>query len=209
MAFNFNQTFDSSTFTRSSEYAAYLAALNDKSDTFAKDTLLEDVKAQEYDSPEDLEAELDNYSIPDTVFTSASRLQSRPGTIFLIRNIIDNHTQRLKKLQDEERQEWHTFVVHIKQGVMGLYDPSYEEDGKVTTCISEQTGVRLAIKLVGRLKEIGKKVKEVWIGGGGNADQMYDDSEMSRKWLYEELVVKNGMELGNWEEREWKKLRPI
>jgi len=59
---------------------------------------------------------------------SALRLQSRTGTIFLISNIIDNHTQRLKKERDEELQEWHTFIIHTKQGVVGLYDPNYEED---------------------------------------------------------------------------------
>lgn len=51
-------------------------------------------------------------------------------------------------------------IVHLKLGVMAIYDPNYEEDGKVTR-VSELKGVRLVIKLVARLKEIGKKVKEV------------------------------------------------
>lgn len=96
-------------------------------------------------------------------------------------------------------------IVHVKLGVMAIYDPNYEEDGKVTR-VSELKEVRLVINLVARLKEIGKKVKEVWIGGGGCVEQMC--SEMCREWLHEELVVKSGAELGNWEERGWKKIRP-
>jgi len=71
----------------------------------AKDKVLDNVKAQEHSSPANLETALKNYTIPDTLLTAASGLKSMPGTIFVIRNPVDNHTQRLQKQLDGERQE--------------------------------------------------------------------------------------------------------
>jgi len=66
----------------------------------AKDKVIDNVKAQEYSSPANLKAALQNYTIPNTLLTAASGLKSRPGTICVIRNPVDNYTQRLQKQRD-------------------------------------------------------------------------------------------------------------
>ena len=44
----------------------------------------------------------------------------------------------------------------------------------------------------------------MWIGGGGNKEN--NCMEMSHQWMYEVIVEKGGIELGDWKEWGWKQV---
>ncbi|KAH0606855.1 uncharacterized protein H6S33_003689 [Morchella sextelata] len=95
------------------------------------------------------------------------------------------------------RVGWHCFVAFWRDGVWGVYDPSFAGAGRG---LAGMEGLRLFRYMLEEMREDGLVVDEVWVGGGGNSDG--ECSEMSRRWVQEEVVSKMGVELGRWEGRE-------
>ena len=93
--------------------------------------------------------------------------------------------------------------MYVQHGVVGIYDPSYVEDIK-TVRLRDIPGIPMALKMLYEIRKARYTVNEVWIGGGGNLGN--DCMELSRQWMYEEIVNKSGNELGKWQERDWKKV---
>ncbi|RPB08230.1 hypothetical protein P167DRAFT_596717 [Morchella conica CCBAS932] len=91
---------------------------------------------------------------------------------------------------------WHCVVAYWRDGVWGVYDPSFAggEGG-----LRGMEGMRLFRDMLEVMREDGLVVDEVWVGGGGNEGG--ECAEMSRRWVQEEVVVKRGVELGRWEGR--------
>jgi len=102
------------------------------------------------------------------------------------------------KQQSEERISWHTYAVYYKDGILAVYDPSFIAGIKRFDSCS---GIPLAKELVKILRSKGSnhKLREIWLGGGGNNGLRCQ--EMTRKWIEHEVVVKRGVDLGNWDKR--------
>jgi hypothetical protein len=214
MDFNHLQ-FDSS--TSSAQWREYLSTLNENSDCLVfsnpvsyrdaaqKNNMVNEVTARTYNTTEERDQAISNYSIPSTITTAAGQFNSTAGTIYLMTGRCYNYAGRLRELRDYQTESWHCFAIHIRKGCMAIYDPDFDDTASYTR-LREVSGLNLALQLVQRLKRLSRALKEVWVGGGGNSELQCQ--EMCRAWLHQEIVVAGGQNLQNWEQRGWTKLKP-
>jgi len=146
---------------------------------------------------------LEEYKLLATVPTAVLKYKSSTGTLFFLWNNTNTIVEINRIRHSGEVHTWHAYVIYVQGGVVGIYDPSYVEDAGKTR-LREMVGIPMALKMVEEMRKKRYTVKEVWIGGGGNMED--NCTEMSRQWMYEEIVEKGGVELGNWTERGWKQV---
>jgi hypothetical protein len=78
---------------------------------------------------------------------------------------------------------------------------------KQPICLYNYIGIILAKELIKELRKkgSGKRLNNVWIGGGGNKAD--DCQEMTRRWLVEEVCTKKCASLLEWKDGEgWVKV---
>jgi hypothetical protein len=102
---------------------------------------------------------------------------------------------------------WHTMVVHLKNKVMGVYDPSYQPNRFQR--LSELPNKNTVRKFIAELRKRSITVEKVYVGGGGNIGGN-QCNEMCRQWLISEFLVEDrrGLRLGNWEDFGWTVYKP-
>lgn len=122
------------------------------------------------------------------------------GTLSVITNALGNASEQASS----EIADWHVYATFYQHGILGIYDPSYIPGTRtLDACIGIQL-VKRIIKML-RSKKTNRTITEVWIGGGGNDGRSCQ--EMTRRWIYNEIEVLRGADLGNWEGRlDWTKL---
>ena len=160
-----------------------------------KDDIQPKVESGEY-TQEVGDAKIANWSRGISVTTYLSKIQSN-GTLTVISNALGNASEQ------HSSADWHVYAIFYQQGILAIYDPSFEAG----TCILDScTGIKLAKNIVKALlgKSTNRSIRELWIGGGGNDGTLCQ--EMTRRWIFHEIEVMRGADLGNWEERGWTRL---
>ena len=146
---------------------------------------------------------LHDWKLMATIPTAVQKYKSSTGTLFFFANNINTIVEINHIRQSGEDHIWHAFVMYVQHGVVGIYDPSYVEDIE-TVRLRDIPGIPMALKMLYEIRKARYTVNEVWIGGGGNLEN--DCMEMSRQWMYMEIVKKSVEELGKWKERDRKQV---
>jgi len=145
------------------------------------------------------DAVIANCSLGMPIGTFLPLIQSY-GTLAIFTNAIDNASEQQSKCVTS----WHTYAIFHRDGVLGVYDPSYIPGTRI---FDSCTRIPLLKHLVKTLRgtATNRTITEIWIGGGGNNGR--ECQEMTRKWVAHEIGDSMGLDLGNWEEREgWTKV---
>ena len=71
---------------------------------------------------------------------------------------------------------------------MYIYKPNYIS--RTMVCLRDYPFGRCALDLQNKLVKLGKKIKEVWIGGGGNIEG--ECCSIACKWLRGEIIYDIG-----------------
>lgn len=167
-------------------------------------TNLYTTKADATDISSPARAQLRDWKCTLTLPTAISMLRDH-GTlmVFVGPNWTTADREEAERTRRSEKVWWHCFVAFWKNGVWGVYDPSF-----VSGPLQSMEGLRLFRYMLEEMQVDGLVVDEVWVGGGGNKNS--DCSEMSRQWVQDEVVSKMGMALGRWEGRDgWARVYDI
>jgi len=150
-------------------------------------------------SEEEGDAYIENYEKGLTLGTFKPMVRNS-GIIAVFTNALGNAIEQ----QSEKIVNWHTYAIFYQNRILAIYDPNMDAtSARLDSC----QGIPLVKGLVKafRVKGSGRKVEEVWIGGGGN--RKVSCQEMTRKWIAEEISGGRGVGLGDWSQREgWIKL---
>jgi hypothetical protein len=165
--------------------------------------------------------EFSDYNNCHTISTALKEYSARRGTVFLFIVNLDPAVE--KKKQDDEQAEnenqddeqaaerdsnWHALVVCIKNGDVGIYDPSYV--AKARTQVHSLGSMKLVTAFLHTMtndkKRPYKLTGDVFVSGGGNDGTACN--EMCRLWLIDQLIAQQGRNIGNWEALGWDTYRP-
>lgn len=162
-----------------------------------KDTTKTKVELGEY-TQEVGDAKIAEWSLGISVTSYLEKVRSY-GTLAVISNALGNASEQ----QSSAIADWHIYATFYQHGILGIYDPSFVPG---TTTLDSCSGIQLVKQIVKVLrgKATNRTIREIWIGGGGNNGTMCQ--EMTRRWIYYEIEVMRGADLGNWEERGWTRL---
>lgn len=158
-------------------------------------------------SKEESDFMLKNWSEGVTIASFISNVMQGSGTLAVFTNCLLNAAQ-LQSLKDGEPVPWHTYVVFYQNGTFGVFDPSFEYSADKLK-LKNQKGVALFSHLVSVLRKKGSRfrISSIWFGGGGNNGSQCQ--EMSRTWIFDEVCMKGGKDLGNWDGRAgWVEIQP-
>lgn len=143
---------------------------------------------------EERESYIENWTLGLTLTGFLHKMRSS-GTLAVFTNAMGNAVGA----QSQNVMDWHTYAVYYKGGILAVYDPSFVIGiNKLDMC----TGVSLLKALVRALRAKGmtRKITELWFGGGTNQGEHCQ--EVTRAWIEEQIVGKEGAELGKWEKQE-------
>lgn len=133
-----------------------------------------------------------------TMESNSNTHAQQPAGFKIVPTITSNSAE------EEEISRWHIVAVHVKDGVIGIYDSSFVQAPQ-SRRLNHMKGIRLVHRFVTALRRR-IRVKDIWIGGGGNVDAQCAD--MTREWVVREVYHKHGADLGNWATRSgWVKLK--
>jgi len=147
------------------------------------------------------DATIANWSLGMPIGTFLPLIRSyASGSLAIFTNAIDNASEQQSKCVTS----WHTYAIFYRDGVLGVYDPSYIHGTRI---FDLGTRISLLKHLVKALHGTATNhtITEIWIGGGGNNSR--ECQEMTRKWVAHEIGDRMGLDLGNREEWEgWTKV---
>lgn len=133
-----------------------------------------------------------------TTESNSNNHAPQPAGVEIVPTITSNSAE------EEEISQWHAVAVHVKDGVIGIYDSSFVQAPQ-SGRLNHMKGIRLVHRFVTALRRR-IRVKNIWIDGGGNVDAQCAD--MTREWVVHEVYHKHGVDLGNWATRNgWVKLK--
>jgi hypothetical protein len=141
---------------------------------------------------------IQNWTEGITIASLISNLHSL-GTLAVFTNSLSNTIQQ-QKIEEKEPLPWHTYAVFYQHGIIGVYDPSFTYHVDKPK-LKNRNGVPLLRYFISQLQKKGSRrsINSIWFGGGGNNGR--ECQEMTRKWIYEEIFLKDGKDLGNWKSR--------
>ncbi|RPA96553.1 hypothetical protein L873DRAFT_1924498 [Choiromyces venosus 120613-1] len=137
---------------------------------------------------------IENWSLRLTIGGFLPLIKSL-GTVAVFTNAVED----MIELHATKVPSWHIYVIVYRNGVLAVYDPSFIPG---TSTLISCTGVPLlkAVVKAFRAEKAHHKHMEIWFGGGGNDGR--NCQEMTRKWIEEEIIIKNGKDVDNWNNRE-------
>ena len=152
-------------------------------------------KKKQQMTEKEVEMELKNWSQGITIASFISNIMRGSGTLAIFTNCLLSASEQ-QILKDGEQVPWHTYVVFYRDGVIGVYDPSFSHSVDRPK-LKNQKGVPLLSYFITMLRIKGSRFRlsSLWFGGGGNDGTMCQ--EMSRRWVFEEVCVKGGRDLGS------------
>jgi hypothetical protein len=135
---------------------------------------------------------IENWSLGITLTSFISKMKSS-GILAIMTNPLTSAVAQLEN-KAENIIDWHAYVIYYQNGLLAVYDPSFNPEKKN---ISGCQGVILLKALIMMLKgkKTGRRISSLWIGGGGNDGTRCQ--EMCRSWIYQEICVKKGHDLQN------------
>ncbi|RPB04358.1 hypothetical protein L873DRAFT_1786195 [Choiromyces venosus 120613-1] len=137
---------------------------------------------------------IENWSLELTIGGFLPLIKSL-GTVAVFTNAVED----MVELHTAKVPSWYIYAIVYRNGVLAVYDPSFIPGTSMLISCTRVPLLKAVVKAF-RAGKARRKLMEIWFGGGGNDGR--NCQEMTRKWIEEEIIIKNGKDLDNWNNRE-------
>jgi len=145
-------------------------------------------------SEKDGDAYIENYA-KGLILCTFKPIVRNSGILAVFTNPLGNAIEQ----QSEKIVNSHTYAIYYQNRILAIYDSNLDATSAHLDSWQGIPCVKGSVKAF-RVNGSGRKVEEVWIGGGGN--RKVSCQEMTRKWIAEEISGSRSVGLGDWSQRE-------